>query len=244
MQSVIFGSLLKLRIIDEEVGADGPILRDGTLEESRVVRRISRPARLDRPLEPELLNAGGAEGRAPNLTNTVGGTQRLNTRWPKKPSPKERAPMIELPCQQGSVEWHEARLGIPTASEFSRIVTPTGKLSAPESPTWGSSWPSGRLVNPLEASPAPKTPSAARCWSPTPGSYYAFVRDAEPREVGFIYRDDGLLTRCLGRMLTDAMYRETVCWNSSARSPAITFSGWPWVSCRLSTSPRCRAAFG
>ena len=38
--------------------------------------------------------------------------------------------MIELPCQQGSVEWFEARLGIPTASEFSRIVTPTGKLSA------------------------------------------------------------------------------------------------------------------
>ena len=37
--------------------------------------------------------------------------------------------MIVHPCQQGTVEWTEARLGIPTASEFSRIVTATGKLS-------------------------------------------------------------------------------------------------------------------
>jgi len=32
--------------------------------------------------------------------------------------------------EQGSREWYECRLGIPTASQFHRIVTPTGKLSA------------------------------------------------------------------------------------------------------------------
>jgi YqaJ-like viral recombinase domain len=32
-------------------------------------------------------------------------------------------------CTQGSVEWLKLRSGIPTASEFSRIVTPGGKLS-------------------------------------------------------------------------------------------------------------------
>ena len=37
--------------------------------------------------------------------------------------------MITLDCIQGSREWVEARLGIPTASQFSRIVTPTGQLS-------------------------------------------------------------------------------------------------------------------
>src|SRR5262245_39055072 len=32
--------------------------------------------------------------------------------------------------EQGSVEWHRARLGIPTASQFHRIITPTtGALS-------------------------------------------------------------------------------------------------------------------
>ena len=38
--------------------------------------------------------------------------------------------MIILDVEQGSRAWIEARLGIPTASEFSRIVTPGGKLSA------------------------------------------------------------------------------------------------------------------
>lgn len=39
--------------------------------------------------------------------------------------------MIELQVEQGSPEWHAARLGIPTASEFHRIITPGGlKFSA------------------------------------------------------------------------------------------------------------------
>ena len=38
--------------------------------------------------------------------------------------------MKVISCEQGADEWFEARLGIPTASGFSRIITPkTGKLS-------------------------------------------------------------------------------------------------------------------
>ena len=37
--------------------------------------------------------------------------------------------MIVHAAEQGSVGWLEARLGIPTASQFSRIVTATGRLS-------------------------------------------------------------------------------------------------------------------
>jgi hypothetical protein len=37
--------------------------------------------------------------------------------------------MIIHNCQQGSEQWHRLRLGIPTASCFSKIVTPGGKLS-------------------------------------------------------------------------------------------------------------------
>ena len=32
--------------------------------------------------------------------------------------------MIVLNCKQGSDEWIQARLGIPTASQFHRIITP------------------------------------------------------------------------------------------------------------------------
>jgi len=38
--------------------------------------------------------------------------------------------MILLDLKQGSPEWHRARLGIPTASQFARILTPTGKPSS------------------------------------------------------------------------------------------------------------------
>lgn len=31
---------------------------------------------------------------------------------------------------QRSPEWHEARLGVPTASQFGKLITPTGKMSA------------------------------------------------------------------------------------------------------------------
>ena len=36
--------------------------------------------------------------------------------------------MIVLDCQQGDAEWHEARMGIPTASAFHRIITPREAL--------------------------------------------------------------------------------------------------------------------
>ncbi len=37
--------------------------------------------------------------------------------------------MLKYDVEQGSVEWHQARLGIPTASDFKRIITPTGMAS-------------------------------------------------------------------------------------------------------------------
>ena len=40
--------------------------------------------------------------------------------------------MIEINVIQGSREWHQARLGLVTASEVSRIITPKGALSKSE----------------------------------------------------------------------------------------------------------------
>ena len=58
--------------------------------------------------------------------------------------------MIEINCIQGSREWHQARLGLVTASEVSRIITPKGALSKsddePRVPCTNS-WPNGLLVS-------------------------------------------------------------------------------------------------
>ncbi len=42
--------------------------------------------------------------------------------------------MVVHDCQQGSVEWLQLRLGIPTASEFGNLVTPEFKIRDGETP--------------------------------------------------------------------------------------------------------------
>ena len=37
--------------------------------------------------------------------------------------------MIIHGCEQGTDEWFQARCGIPTASSFDKLITPTGKPS-------------------------------------------------------------------------------------------------------------------
>ena len=41
---------------------------------------------------------------------------------------------VYLDVEQGTRAWHEARLGIPTASNFKRLITPAGKISKSTGP--------------------------------------------------------------------------------------------------------------
>ena len=104
--------------------------------------------------------------------------------------------MIELPCQQGSVEWHEARLGIPTASEFRRIVTPRGNRSSSRHAYRGELLAEWALGEPVGGFTGTEDTERGQVLEPDARKYYAFVRDAEPREVGFIYRDEARLVGC------------------------------------------------
>lgn len=98
-----------------------------------------------------------------------------------------------IDCQQHTVEWYDARLGVPTASEFGDIITPkTGKLSA------SADAYIDRLIDEIVR------PDVERGWAgnrhtergnllePDARELYAFMReDAKLRQVGFIVRDDG-----------------------------------------------------
>ena len=103
--------------------------------------------------------------------------------------------MITINCAQGSREWEEARLGIPTASAFSRIVTPTGKLSAQREGYLGellAEWVLGEPIHEFQT----EWMERGKLLEPDARAYYAFQRDAEVETVGFIYRDEDRQAGC------------------------------------------------
>lgn len=96
-------------------------------------------------------------------------------------------------CTQGSSEWFKARCGIPTASRFGDIVTPTGKPTKNASrETYRNNLVVERLTG--EASGAPVTPAMLRGQElePRARAWYELVRCVSVKQVGFCLSDDGV----------------------------------------------------
>lgn len=98
--------------------------------------------------------------------------------------------MISIDVRQGSAEWHTARLGIPTASHFSNIITPkTRKPSASAEKYMNellAAWMTGIPADAAESqymTRGTELEASAR-------SYYEFVRDVTVQRVGFCLLDD------------------------------------------------------
>ncbi len=98
--------------------------------------------------------------------------------------------MITIDCQLGSPEWLTARLGLPTASQFGRIVTP--KTLKPSASAIGyrhelcAEWLIGEPIDPV-----------ANDWmdrgtelEPQAVKYYEAQRDIDTIEVGLCLTDD------------------------------------------------------
>lgn len=100
--------------------------------------------------------------------------------------------MKVLTCKQGSAEWHLARLGIPTASQFGRIMTPkTRKLAAGADKymhellaEWLIGIPHGGDARGYIARGSEMEPWARR--------YYELQRGVTVQQVGCVLTDDGL----------------------------------------------------
>ena len=93
--------------------------------------------------------------------------------------------------EQGSAEWHACRMGIPTASEFSKIITPTGRASTQAEKyqakllaEWALGW---REDDGLDDN---YWIERGKALEPDARKYYAFFTDCEPQKVAFVYRDD------------------------------------------------------
>ena len=98
--------------------------------------------------------------------------------------------------QQGTLTWLECRLGIPTASQFSKIVTPSGKLSSARDGYMAqllAEWALGAQVDDFLGT---EWTERGKVLEPEARAYYSFQRDVEARTVGFVYKDEGKFVGC------------------------------------------------
>lgn len=104
--------------------------------------------------------------------------------------------MIVLDCLQGDAAWKQARLGIPTASSFGRIVTPTGRLSGQRDSYLAellAEWALGEPVNDFDGN---EWTDRGKLLEADAFEYYGIRNDCFPTNVGFIYKDESKLVGC------------------------------------------------
>lgn len=98
--------------------------------------------------------------------------------------------MIHLDIPQNTPEWHHARLGIPTASQFSRVITPKTRKPSSQQQAYLAEllveWISGE-----------KKDEQTTAWmdrghdlEPLARRWYEWEQDATVTPAGFCYRDE------------------------------------------------------
>jgi len=99
-------------------------------------------------------------------------------------------PIILRDLEQGSLDWIDARIGIPTASALPRIITPGGKLSAQRDQYMAELC--AEYFEGVQYSEFRGTAATERGheYEPQARAAYRFDREADVDTVGIIYRDD------------------------------------------------------
>lgn len=113
-------------------------------------------------------------------------------------------------CIQGTSEWLSLRAGIPTASEFDRIVTPTGKVSTSQ-----DNYLYLLLSERITGRPDTETVSfwmeRGSHMEAEAVSFYEFQRDIETELVGFLTNDEGTIGASPDRLVGDDGLLEIKC---------------------------------
>lgn len=97
------------------------------------------------------------------------------------------------PAAQGSVEWLEARAGIPTASEFNNLISPTLKIRTGEMP---ETYLHKKLAEYWQGGPLPS-------WSRQQSAEMEFGQILEERARAWFELETGLTIKQVGLCLTD-----------------------------------------
>lgn len=118
--------------------------------------------------------------------------------------------MIRLDVEQGSAEWRMARLGIPTASQFDKIITPTGKMSKS-----ADGYAHKLIAEQLLGVPLDDASSGfmerGNVLEQRAVKFYELQRDADTEPAGFLLRDDRRAGCTPDRLVGDAGLLEIKC---------------------------------
>lgn len=119
---------------------------------------------------------------------------------------------IRYDVEQGSAEWLELRLGLPTASNFDQIITPkTAKFSA-QSRKYAFKLVAEKLLNrSLDAIETLEWVEHGRMLEPEAIRAYEFEHEAKTEAVGFIVTDDGRFGCSPDRLIGERGLLEVKC---------------------------------
>ena len=92
-------------------------------------------------------------------------------------------------CEQGSGVWLAARMGIPTASQASRIITPTGKPSSAQRKYLAElacEWALGESSDEFAGT---EWTERGKMLEPEARKFFTFETNREVRQIGLVYKD-------------------------------------------------------
>lgn len=113
--------------------------------------------------------------------------------------------------KQGTPEWAELRRGRPTASEFGKIVTPTGKLSEQARKYAHLLVAEELLGRSLISLDELEWVARGKELEPDAATLYEFERDIDTQPIGFIATDDGLIGASPDRLIGNGGLLEIKC---------------------------------
>jgi hypothetical protein len=97
-----------------------------------------------------------------------------------------------IECEQGSAEWLKARCGIPTASRFADIVTPTGRaVTSKARRDYMLELLAERLTGSTEAHYVTAAMERGKALEPQARAWYSLETGKAVCEVGFVVDDSG-----------------------------------------------------
>lgn len=98
--------------------------------------------------------------------------------------------MIILDVEQGSPEWAAARVGIPTASQFDRILTPKSMKPSASAEKYAWELLAAQILGHEIDGASTGFMARGTILETKAVDYYEFDRDVETEKIGFVLRDD------------------------------------------------------